>query len=50
LLTSSGEDAEPDDDFFQADKSGERTDKALRESLYMVMTNEGAVEEIVRAL
>lgn len=43
-----GEDAEPDDDFFQADKSGERTDKALRESLYMVMTNEGAVEEIVR--
>lgn len=40
--------AAPDDDFHLLDSAGQRSDKTLPESLYMVMTNAQAVTELIR--
>lgn len=38
---------DPDDDFYFEDKDGERTEEAVPQSLYMVMTNAVAVTELI---
>ena len=38
---------EPDDDFHYIDAQGERTDREILRTLYLMMTNERALEEII---
>ena len=38
---------EPDDDFHHTDAQGERTDREVPRTLYLMMTNERALEEII---
>lgn len=40
------EDIPPDDDFFVTDKDGARTDKALRGRVFLVFTNQRALQQI----
>lgn len=41
------EDIPPDDDFFVADKNGARTEKALRGRVFLVFTNQRALQQIL---
>src|SRR6218665_2937894 len=43
-----GDRAEPDDDFHMVDQEESRTDKPVTHSLYLVMSNARAVEELLR--
>jgi hypothetical protein len=46
LAEFEGDEASPDDDFYMEDKDG-RTNKAVPESLHMIMTNARAVTELI---
>jgi hypothetical protein len=43
-----GEPADPDDDFHMTDRTRGRTDKAVQHSLYLVMSNARAIDELIR--
>lgn len=42
-----GDEFDPDDDFFLEDGDGERTDRAVTESIYMLMANARAIDELI---
>ena len=41
-----GDDTEPDDDFYLKDEEGNKTDKLVSHSLYLVMSNMAAIEGV----
>lgn len=43
-----GDDTEPDDDFYLKDEEGNKTDKLVSHSLYLVMSNMAAIEELLQ--
>ncbi len=43
-----GDGFEPDDDFWMEDDGGERTDEQVTQTLYLVMANARAIDELVR--
>lgn len=48
LSELSGEPADPDDDFHMTDQTQGRTDKPVQHSLYLVMSNARAIDELIR--
>lgn len=43
-----GDRSDPDDDFYMAEREAGRTDKPIAHSLYLVMSNAKAIEELLR--
>lgn len=43
-----GDGIDPDEEFYNVDDDGEPTDEPVRQTLYLVMTNVQAIEELVR--
>jgi hypothetical protein len=43
-----GDGIEPDDEFYNVDEDGERIESMVRQTLYLVMANSAAIDELVR--